>query len=123
MNYEDLEIWKQANELVGIIHTMTLNDLPKFEMFETGSQIRRSMKSLKANIVEGFGRRHYKNEFIHFLVIAQASNDETIDHLKTLYTTKSLTDQLKYTDCLKKLESLGKKLNLFTQAVRKNHKS
>ena len=123
MNYEDLEIWKQANELVGIIHTMTLNDLPKFEMFETGSQIRRSMKSVKANIVEGFGRRHYKNEFIHFLVIAQASNDETIDHLKTLYTTKSLTDQLKYTDCLKKLESLGKKLNLFTQAVRKNHKS
>jgi four helix bundle protein len=80
MNYEDLEIWKIANELVLQIHQLTINDIPKFEMFETGSQIRRSIKSVKANIVEGFGRRQYKLEFIRFLVIAMASNDETIDH-------------------------------------------
>jgi four helix bundle protein len=67
MNYEDLEIWKLANELVIEIHLMSLADLPKFEMYETGSQIRRSIKSVKANIVEGYGRRHYKNEFLHFL--------------------------------------------------------
>jgi four helix bundle protein len=67
MNYEDLEIWKLANELVVSIHEMTMKDLPKFEMFETGSQIRRSIKSVKSNIVEGFGRRAYKNEFLHFL--------------------------------------------------------
>ena len=29
-----------------------------------GSQIRRSSKSVVSNIVEGFGRRRYKNEFI-----------------------------------------------------------
>jgi four helix bundle protein len=80
MNYEDLEIWKIANELVLQIQKLTINDIPKFEMFETGSQIRRSIKSVKANIVEGFGRRQYKLEFIRFLVIAMASNDETIDH-------------------------------------------
>jgi four helix bundle protein len=60
MGYKDLEIWKIANELVKDIHSMTLNDLPRFEMFETGSQIRRSIKSVKANIVEGYGRRNYK---------------------------------------------------------------
>ena len=89
MNYHDLEIWKIANELANDIHNMTLNDLPRFEMFEEGNQIRRSIKSVKSNIVEGFGRRNYKQEFLHFLSIAIASNDESIDHLETLYQTNS----------------------------------
>ncbi|MCX6245109.1 MAG: four helix bundle protein [Bacteroidetes bacterium] len=122
MNYEDLEIWKIANELVLQIHELTLRDIQKFEMYETGSQIRRSVKSVKANIVEGFGRRKYKQDFIRFLVIAQASNDETIDHLKTLFLTKSLTDREKYEKCLSRLMELGKKLNLFISAVERNHR-
>ena len=44
-------------------------DLPKFEMFEEGSQIRRSSKSVRSNIVEGYGKRHYKNDFIRFLTL------------------------------------------------------
>ncbi|MGA2822030.1 MAG: four helix bundle protein [Bacteroidales bacterium] len=123
MNYEDLEIWKIANEMVLQIHQLTINDIPKFEMFETGSQIRRSIKSVKSNIVEGYGRRKYKHEFIRFLVISIASNDETIDHLKTLYQTKSLTDTVKYKDLLKRLEELGRKLNRFISAVDKGHRS
>jgi len=123
MNYEGLEIWKIANELVLQIHQLTINDIPKFEMFETGSQIRRSIKSVKANIVEGYGRRQYKHDFIRFLVIALASNDETIDHLKTLYLTKSLTDKEKYEQYLKKLEELGRKINRFIYAVKKEHRS
>ncbi len=123
MNYEDLEIWKIANEIVLQIHQLTINDIPKFEMFETGSQIRRSIKSVKANIVEGYGRKQYKQEFIRFLVMAQASNDETIDHLKTLYNTRSLTDNKKYEQCLNKLEVLGKKINRFITSVKKGHRS
>ncbi|HZX62238.1 MAG TPA: four helix bundle protein [Bacteroidales bacterium] len=122
MNYEDLEIWKIANELVLQIHQMTINDIPKFEMFETGSQIRRSIKSVKANIVEGFGRRQYKLEFIRFLIIAMASNDETIDHLKTLYLTKSLTDKEKYEQYLRRLDELGRKINRFISAVKREHR-
>jgi four helix bundle protein len=121
MNYEDLDIWKLAQELTVSIHEMTLSDLPKFEMYESGSQIRRSIKSVKANIVEGYGRRWHKNEFLHFLIIAHASNDETIDHLKTLYTTKSLRDEIKYQSLLKKLDELGRKLYHFTNSVRQNH--
>jgi four helix bundle protein len=122
MNYEDLEIWKIANELVLQIHQLTINDIPKFEMFETGSQIRRSIKSVKANIIEGFGRRQYKLEFIRFLVIAMASNDETIDHLKTLYLTKSLTDKEKYEQYLRRLDELGRKINRFISAVKREHR-
>lgn len=92
MNYKDLEIWQLAREIVIEIHKMTLS-LPKFEMFEEGSQIRRSSKSTKSNIVEGFGRRNYKNEFLRYLTFALASNDETLDHLENLFETDSLNDQ------------------------------
>lgn len=53
MNYKDLEIWKLSRELVIDIHKMTLG-LPKIEAFEEGQQIRRSMKSVKSAIVEGY---------------------------------------------------------------------
>jgi four helix bundle protein len=123
MNYHDLEIWKIANELTIEIHYMTLNDLPRFEMFEEGSQIRRSIKSVKSNIVEGYGRRNYKQEFLHFLSIAIASNDESIDHLETLYQTNSLKNSDKYQSLLGRMHELGRKLNLFIQAVERNHRS
>ena len=117
MSYKDLEIWKLADELVVEIHEMTLTGLPKFEMFEVGSQIRRSIKSVKATIVEGYGRKTYKAEFIKFLVYALASNDETTDHLETLFKTKSLTNEVLYNSLHSKLQILGKKLNLFIKGV------
>ena len=67
MSYKKLEIWQIARELVIDIHNMTLNKLPKFEMFEEGAQIRKSSKSVRSTIVEGYGRRRYKQEFIRFL--------------------------------------------------------
>lgn len=53
-------------------------------MYEEGSQIRRSVKPIKSNIVEGYGRRRYKADYVKFLIYAQASNDETIDHRNAL---------------------------------------
>jgi four helix bundle protein len=123
MNYKDLDIWKIAKEVVIEIHEPTLKDLPKFEMFEEGSQIRRSSKSIKSAIVEGFGRRMYKQEFIKYLNYALASNDETKDHLDTLFETKSLTDENKYKILFEKLDILGKKLYSFIETVKKEHKS
>lgn len=123
MSYKKLEIWQLARELVIEIHKMTLNTLPKFEMFEIGSQIRRSIKSVKSAIVEGYGRRRYKQEFLRFLSYAIASNDETIDHLETLFETNSLTDKALYASVHDRLELLGKKLNKFINAVEKEHLS
>jgi len=123
MSYKDLEIWKLARDLVIDINAMTLNDLPRFELYETGSQIRRSCISTKANIVEGFSRRRYKLDFIHFLVIAHSSNDETIDHLETLYETSSLKSKEKFDDLHSRLDTLGRRLNLFIRAVAKGHKT
>ncbi|NQV02859.1 MAG: four helix bundle protein, partial [Bacteroidia bacterium] len=70
MSYTSLGIWRLAREVVIQVHEMTLTQLPKFEMYEEGRQIRKSSKSIKSNIVEGYGRRIYKQDFIHFLFIA-----------------------------------------------------
>ena len=123
MSYKKLQIWQEARVIVIDIHKMTLSKLPKFELYEVGNQIRRSIKSVKSNIVEGYGRRKYKQEFIRFLTFAIASCDETIDHLETLYETGSLSDKVLYQELHKRLETLGKKINLFIQSVEKGHKT
>ena len=120
MSYKNLEIWRLSNELAIEIHEMTLL-LPSHELYEIGSQIRRSSKSVKSNIVEGFGRRKYKADFIKFLMYALASNDETADHLETLFLTKSLKDEILFNALKEKNMLLGKKLNKFLSAVQKRH--
>ena len=121
MSYRNLEIWQLVRNLVVDIHKMTLNELPKFEMYEEGSQIRRSIKSVKSNIVEGYGRRRYKQDYLRFLSYALASNDETSDHLETLFETESLKNKSLYQNIHERLEILGKKLNMFIQSVGKTH--
>jgi len=120
MSYKNLEIWILSRALVIEIHTMSLK-LPKIEQYEEGQQIRRSVKTVKSTIVEGYGRRRYKADFVKFLIYALSSNDETIDHLETLFETGSLNDALLYNDLHSKLEQLGKKVNNFIQAVERSH--
>jgi len=90
-NYEDSGLYKLAKQMAVEIHKMTLDELPKSEMYKQGSQIRRSSKSIVANFVEGYGRRHYKAEYIKFLTYALASCDETKAHLELLHETGSLS--------------------------------
>lgn len=120
MNYKNLEVWHIARELSVDIHKMTLT-LPKFERCEEGAQIRKSSKSVRSTIVEGYGRRRYKNEFIKFITYAIASTDETIDHLETLYETGSFIDEKSYNCLLEKSILLDKKLIKFLESVEKQH--
>jgi four helix bundle protein len=120
MNYKDLKIWKLANEVSIEIHKMTLS-LPDFEKYEIGSQIRRSSKSVKSNIVEGYGRKNYKSDLLKFLRYALASNDETLDHLDILFQTQSLKDEVLFIALKNKIITLGKMLLNFIKSVLKNH--
>lgn len=116
MSYKKLQIWQLSRTLVIDIHEMSLK-LPSFEKYEQGSQIRRSSKSVKSNIVEGYGRRRYKADHIRFIVYALASNDETIDHLETLFETKSFLDVKLYDNLRLRLNQLGIKINNFIKRL------
>ena len=95
---------------------MTLTELPNFEMFEEGGQIRRSSKSVAATIAEGFGRKKYKREYIRFLTYSLASCDETKCHLDMLYETESLKKD-RHTYFKAKYNELGRKIYNFRESV------
>lgn len=116
-SYKDLEIYKLAYDYALEVHEMTM-ELPKYELYEQGSQIRRSSKSIKDTIAEGYGRRRYKNEFIRFLIFAHASCDETISQLNMISDIHFPDDPLN--DLLEKYDKLGRKLNKFIQYVEGN---
>jgi four helix bundle protein len=73
-SYKDLEIYNLAYKLSIRVHKESLK-LPAFELYEQGSQVRRSSKGIKDAIAEGYGRRKYKADFIKFLTYAIASCD------------------------------------------------
>jgi len=121
-SYKDLKIYQQAKMLAIKVHEMTMR-LPKFEMYEEGSQVRRSSKSVVSNIVEGFGRRAYKQEFIRFLIFAHSSCNETKEHIEILFATKSLPDTNLYGELLEGYDELGKMIGGFIKSVENTHLS
>jgi four helix bundle protein len=118
-SYRDLEIYQESKRLAIELHKMSLL-LPKFEMFEEGGQVRRSSKAVTISIVEGYGRRRYKADYIKHLVYAQSECDETIGHLDFLFETGSLKDAEKYDTLKNSYDLLSKRINKFIQWVEEN---
>ena len=116
-SYRELEVYQMAYSLAIKVHRMTLT-LPKYEMYEQGSQVRRSTKSIKDNIVEGYGRNRYKNDFIRFLVYAHSSCDEALSQLTMI---NEIHFELKgLNDLISEYKILGRKLNKFIDYVEKH---
>lgn len=120
-SYRDLDIYKESKRLAVEVHRMTLG-LPKFELYEEGSQVRRSSKSVTSMIVEGYGRRRYKGDYIKYLVFAIAECDETILHLEFLYETSSWKDEDAFNKFMEGYDLLSKRINKFIQWVEINLK-
>lgn len=106
-SYHDLEIYKESKNLVIEVHKMTLQ-LPKFELYEEG--VRRSSKAVTSAIVEGYGRKRYKNDFIKHLVISHTECDETLVHLDFLHETESMKDNNLYSRFKEVYIQLSKKI-------------
>lgn len=118
-SYRELEIYTESKKLAIEVHQMTMT-LPKFELYEEGGQVRRSSKSVTAMIVEGYGRKKYKGDFIKYLIFSHAECDETILHLDFLFKTNSLNDQKLYETLKSGYEQLSKKINNFIKWVEIN---
>jgi len=118
-SYKDLEIYQLSFQLATELHDLSLK-FPKFEIFEEGSQLRRSSKSIPATIAEGWGRRYYKNEFIRFLIYALASCDETVVHLDFVFDSRYISKD-QHSEYTERYNVLGKKINRYLQMVMSDH--
>jgi len=88
--FEDLKAWQLAQRLMIECHKLA-DALPSKERYDLASQIRRSSKSVMANIAEGYGRYHYLDS-LRFYYIARGSLDETINHIITAHALAYIHD-------------------------------
>lgn len=115
-SYKDFDVYNESFDLALKVHNLSLL-LPKHELYETGSQVRRASKSISSNIVEGYGRNAYKQDFVKFLTYAEASLLETISELEMI---AALYPEMKTKEIIQSYEELGKRLYTFTEWVKSN---
>ena len=108
LSYRDLIVWQKGMDLAELVYQLTAG-FPKAELYSLTNQMRRAVVSIVSNIAEGKGRES-KQEYLHFLAIAQGS-------LTELETQLLLSIRLKYmqeTDASQALaicDEIGKMLN------------
>ncbi len=115
-SYKDLEIYQIAFELALKIREKSLL-LEHPDRFEVGGQIRRSSQGIKDAIVEGYGRRRYKADFIKFLTYGQASLLEATSQAEFLDRVFSNNG---WGDIVIELDNLGSKIFAFIRYVENN---
>ncbi len=79
--FTELDAWKEARILKQGIIKIT-KQFPAEEKYSLTDQIKRSSRSVTANIAEGYGRYNYQ-ETTQFIRQARGSLSETYDHLHT----------------------------------------
>lgn len=120
MNYEDLDVFKKAHNLVLKIYQITEN-FPAKEQFRIVSQMIKAAYSIPANIAEGSSRNTTK-EYLNYLFISRGSLNELKYFLK-------LSKDLNYVseDTFKQFENkcneVGKLLNGLINSLKKITKS
>ena len=74
--FRELFVYQKARELSKIIFSLTAH-FPKEEMYSLTDQIRRSSRSVGANIAEAWAKRRYEKHFLSKLTDADGEQQET----------------------------------------------
>ena len=118
LDVEDLYIYQISYRLMLDIHKITLS-FPKIEQYSgIANQLRRSSKSITANITEGFGKQSfYKDEFKRMLVYSIGSCDETILWIKASRDLKYLEQNIA-NNYINEYKILVRKISAFTKNLK-----
>jgi four helix bundle protein len=76
MDFKELLAYKKSFELAMEIFELS-KTFPKEEKYSLTDQMRRSSRSVSANIAESYRKRRYVNHFISKLTDSDAENSET----------------------------------------------
>lgn len=110
-SFRDLDIYKDSYQLVLLIHKL-IKEIPSYEKYELGSQMRRASKSCPANIAEGWAKRRFEKEFKKHLDIALGSANEMEVHLSLAKDLDYLPNEL-CNELTIKYQQLGGKIVSF----------
>jgi len=116
-NLEDLEVYQLAesfgDEIWFIVH-----EWDYFAKDTVGKQIVKAADSISANIAEGYGRFHYK-ENKNFCYFSRGSIIETKGWLKKSKTRKLLSEE-QFNLLFEKLQTIHLKLNAYIKFIGKS---
>ena len=115
---ENLEIYQSSYQLMLVVHKLTLN-FPKIEQYGgVADQLRRSSKSITANIVEGFAKqKFYKEKFKRMLVYSLGSCDESVLWLKVAFDLGYI-DEKEHQRLRNAYKILVKRISTFTSNLK-----
>jgi four helix bundle protein len=109
MRFQDLLAYKKSFELAMDIYSISKN-FPAEEKYSLTDQIRRSSRSVSANIAEATRKRRYEKHFISKLTDSDAENSETQVWLEYSHACNYI-DSIKFETLISKSIEVGKLLN------------
>ncbi len=91
-SFRELDVYKLARKLANQIYWSSKN-FPREERYSLTDQIRRSSRSVGAQIAEGWAKRRYKRHFISKLTDADGEQQETQHWIESALDSKLLTGE------------------------------
>ena len=88
-SFKDLQVWQKAMDAAMEVFTLT-KCFPSEEKFSLTDQIRRSSRSVPANVSEAWRKRRYPAAFVSKLNDAEGEAAETHTHLELALRCKYL---------------------------------
>lgn len=107
-SFRDLEVYKLSRKLSKELFEIT-KQFPREEMYSLTDQMRRSSRSVGAQIAEAWAKRKYEKHFISKLTDADGEQQETQHWLETAFDCKYITEN-ETKEYLTKYSSIGKML-------------
>ena len=107
-SFDDLEIYQLAREVEVEVFELSKR-FPSEEKYSLTSQIRRSSRSVKANIAEGWGKKVYVEVFKRHLIDSLGSKDETKSWLESAFDCNYISET-EFKILMKKCDTLGSKI-------------
>jgi four helix bundle protein len=116
MDLSELRVYNRSME-VGEIVWSIVNKWDYFAKDTVGKQLVRSIDSVAANLSEGFGRYHYK-ENKHFCYYSRGSLYESKTWITKAHS-RNLIDQTTFDELNREMEDISVKLNNYISTIGK----
>jgi four helix bundle protein len=108
-SFRELDVYKLARQLSKEIFEVS-KKFPKEEMYSLTDQVRRSSRSVGAQIAEAWGKRKYEKHFVSKLTDADGEQLETQHWIETAVDCSYLSDEVA-NGLLKQYASVGRMLH------------